>query len=67
MSNRLEAILETVTQIVSEEILTGEAARKKVGKKLPTKAEIKKMKEKAKREKEIKQLERLNSDKKEED
>ena len=58
MQSRLEAILETVTQIVSEEILTGEAARKKAGKKLPSAEKIKAMKKKARQEKEIKKLER---------
>lgn len=58
MNKRLEAILEAVTEIVEAEILTGEAARKKAGKKLPSAEKIKMMKKKAREEKEIKKLER---------
>ena len=60
MSTRLEAILEAVTQIVSEEILTGEAARKKAGKKLPSAEKIKMMKKKAREEREAKRLARAD-------
>lgn len=60
MQNRLEAILEAVTEIVEGEILTGEAARKKAGKKLPSAEEIKAMKKKAREEREAKRLARAD-------
>jgi hypothetical protein len=57
MNKRLEAILEAVTEIVEAELVTGEAARKKAGGKLPSTAKIKAMRAKAKRNKEIRRLE----------
>lgn len=60
MQNRLEAILEAVSEIVEAEILTGEAARKKAGKKLPSAKEIKMMKRKAREKREAERLARAD-------
>jgi hypothetical protein len=68
MANRLSIILETIEQIVAEEVLTGKAAimkaaeaRGRKGKgKLPSKGKMKRMKAKAAQEDEIKELEKAN-------
>jgi hypothetical protein len=68
MANRLSIILETIEQIVAEEVLTGKAAMKKAAEakgrkgkgKLPSKGKIKRLEAKAAERKEIEELEKAD-------